>query len=115
MTVPLFMDAHVQSAITAGLRARGVVVLTAQEDNSDQLSDPALLDRTTALGYVLFTYDSDFLVEAARRQSAGEPFAGVAYARATQVPIGKCIDDLELIAKASAPPDMADHVEHLPF
>ncbi len=57
------MDAHVQSAISNGLRARGVTVLTAQEDGADHLSDPAILDRSTSLGYVLFTRDRDFLIE----------------------------------------------------
>jgi Domain of unknown function (DUF5615) len=62
MTVALYMDVHVHAAITAGLRQRGVTVLTAQEDGADQFPDPDLLDRSTALGYALFTYDTDFLV-----------------------------------------------------
>jgi hypothetical protein len=61
------MDVHVPSAITQGLRARGVSVVTAQEDRSDRLPDPALLDRATALGHTLFTQDQDLLAEAARR------------------------------------------------
>jgi Domain of unknown function (DUF5615) len=61
------MDVHVPSAITQGLRARGVSVVTAQEDRSDRLPDPALLDRATALGHALFTQDQDLLAEAARR------------------------------------------------
>jgi hypothetical protein len=115
VTVALYMDVQVHSAITAGLRKRGVDVLTAQEDKADTLPDPALLDRATALGRVLFTNDADFLVEAARRQSAGEAFAGIAYARLLQVPIGKCIDDLEMIAKASDPADVANKVDYLPL
>jgi hypothetical protein len=115
MTIALYMDAHIRSAITAGLRNRGVTIVTAQEDGCDRLSDPDLLDRATALGYVLFTSDTDFLVEAARRQRAGENFAGVVYAHALYVPIGKCIDDLELIAKINDPPDMVDRVMHLPL
>ena len=39
------MDVHVPSAITIALRVRGVDVLTAQEDNSQELEDAALLDR----------------------------------------------------------------------
>jgi hypothetical protein len=109
------MDVHVHLAITVGLRQRGVMVLTAQEDGADQLADPDLLDRSTALGYALFTYDSDFLVEAAPRQHAGETFAGVVFTQANKLPIGKCIDDLELIARTSDPPDMVNRVEHLPL
>jgi predicted nuclease of predicted toxin-antitoxin system len=109
------MDVHVPGPVTRGLRQRGVTVLTAQEDGAGQLADPAMLDRARALGYVLFTQDADFLVEAARRQAAGEPFAGVVYARQQHVPIGRCITDLELLATAYDPPDMLDRVEYLPL
>jgi len=58
------MDHHVDMAITRGLRLRGVMVLTAEEDGTKQLADPLLLDRAMALGYVLFTQDVDLLAEA---------------------------------------------------
>jgi hypothetical protein len=52
------MDVHVPRAITEGLRLRAVDVLTAQEDGARQLGDAGLLDRSTLLGRVLFTYGS---------------------------------------------------------
>ena len=55
MSVRLYMDVHVRRAVTAGLRLRGVDVLTAQEDGNRELLDPELLDRATELGRVLFT------------------------------------------------------------
>ncbi len=79
MSVALYMDVQVHDAITAGLRPRGVDVLTAQEDGARRLPDPALLDRATALGRVLFSQDDDLLSEAARRQRSREFFAGVIY------------------------------------
>jgi predicted nuclease of predicted toxin-antitoxin system len=109
------MDVQVPIAITRGLRQRGVTVLTAQEDGTARLTDPDLLDRALALGYVLFTQDDDFLAEAARRQGAGEFFAGVVYARQLRVSIRRCIDDLEIIAKAHDPASMANRVEYLPL
>jgi hypothetical protein len=48
----LYMDVHVPFAITAGLRLRGVDVLTAQEDGAAELDDDLLLDRA-ALSDVL--------------------------------------------------------------
>ena len=57
------MDVHAPLAITEVLRRRGVEVLTAQEDETDQLEDPPLLDRARELGRVLFTQDEDFLHE----------------------------------------------------
>jgi len=109
------MDVHIPFAITAGLRLRGVDVLTAQEDNTTTLSDPKLLDRATALGRSLFTEDSDLLVEANRRQRSGKRFAGVIYIHQEQMIVGQCVDDLELMAKTYDPATMENVVEFLPL
>jgi len=109
------MDHNVRGPITRGLRARGVTVLTAEEDGTKTLHDPQLLDRATALGYVLFTQDEDLLAEGVRRQRSGESFGGIVYAHQLHVPIGRCIADLELIAKVLDPPDMLNRIEHLPL
>lgn len=109
------MDVHVRRAITQALRLRGVDVLTAQADGTARLPDPALLDRATQLGRVLFSQDEDMLAEATRRQRTGEPFAGVVYAHQLRVNIGRCIQDLELIAKATDPEDWRNWVEYLPL
>jgi hypothetical protein len=115
VSLALYMDHNVHSLITQGLRSRGVDVLAAFEDGAATLADPSLLDRASALGRVLFTGDKDFLREAARRQRAGEAFSGVVYAHPRNVPIGKCVDDLEFIAKASDPADLADQMVYLPL
>ncbi|GBE34957.1 hypothetical protein BMS3Bbin06_01491 [bacterium BMS3Bbin06] len=115
MAIKLYMDAHVPKAITNGLRLRGVDVLTAQEDNTDELSDPELLDRATALNQVLFTFDDDLLIEAAKRQRSSIPFSGVIFASPLKISIGACIKDLEIIAKAGEPEDLAKRVEFLPL
>ena len=54
MPLKFYMDQHVPRAITVGLRLRGLDVLTAHDDGASTLSDPALLDRATTLGRVLF-------------------------------------------------------------
>jgi predicted nuclease of predicted toxin-antitoxin system len=110
----LFMDVHVPSAITAGLRLRGIDVLTAQEDGAAELDDSQLLDRATALGRVVFTRDRDFLRHAGERQRRGRRFAGVVFAQQLKVSIGQCVNDLELIAKVYEPDDMVNRVEYLP-
>jgi predicted nuclease of predicted toxin-antitoxin system len=109
------MDVHIPAAITEGLRLRGVDVLTAQEDGGRRLSDDTLLDRSTALGRVLFTQDDDLLPEAAERQRHGAAFAGVVYAHQLKVTIGQCIRDLELLATVNEPEDCANRVEYLPL
>jgi predicted nuclease of predicted toxin-antitoxin system len=80
VSAALYMDVHVHRGITDGLRSRGVVVLTAQEDDTAEWEDPDLLDRASALNRVLFTNDQDFLRIVAARQQLGTPFAGVIYA-----------------------------------
>jgi hypothetical protein len=47
MALTFYMDHHVPKAITNGLRARNIEVITAHEDGADQFSDPQLLDRAT--------------------------------------------------------------------
>ena len=115
MTVGLYFDVHIPRAILIGLRARGVDVLTAQEDNQSRAKDPALLDRATGLGRVLVSSDADLLVEAHKRQAEGGTFAGLVHAHPMRVSIGTCVEDLELIAMAGEPDDMRDRVEFLPL
>jgi hypothetical protein len=109
------MDAHVRAAVTRGLRDRGIDVLTAQEDGTHELDDPDLLDRATELGRLLFTQDEDLLAEGTRRQEQGVGFAGVVYAHQLKVPIGQCIEHLEIIALIGEPEEFANRVEYLPL
>ena len=61
MSLPLTMDVHVPAAIMAGLRRRGVDVLTSQEDGFAQAPDEQLLERSTDVGRVLWSQDDDLL------------------------------------------------------
>jgi Domain of unknown function (DUF5615) len=108
------MDHHVPPAITAGLQARGVDVITAYEDSGHTLDDPMLLDRASELGRVLFTQDDDLLREATRRQRASIPFNDIIYG-SQRLSIGQCVDDLEIIAKAGVSEDLANRVGYLPL
>ncbi|VAW33061.1 hypothetical protein MNBD_CHLOROFLEXI01-494 [hydrothermal vent metagenome] len=115
MTIALYMDVHVHRAITTGLRLRDVDVLTAQEDGHQTAEDDLLLDRATELQRVLFSQDEDLLAEAKHRQVTGIPFAGVIYAHQLRITIGRCVNDLELIAKAVEPEELGNRVEYLPL
>ena len=105
MSLGIYMDVHVPAAITRGLRRRNVEVLTAQEDGTAKLDDPALINRALALGRILFSRDEDMLAEATRRLRAGEIFATIVYAHQLQVSIGQCIADLEMVAKTGGEAD----------
>ena len=115
MPVALYMDEHVPTAITRGLRRRGVDVLRVQDDAHGSTDDELILDRAATLGRVVFTRDKDFLAIAHRRQIAGIPFAGVVYAHQLDVPIGVCISDLEITAVASELSEWENRVEYLPL
>ncbi len=115
MSIRLYMDVHVRRVITVSLRLRDVDVLTAQEDGSVRLPDPALLERATSLGRVLVSFDRDLLREAALRQRESRSFSGVIYAHQLRVSVGQAIRDLELLAKFTDPEDHVNRVEHLPL
>jgi hypothetical protein len=115
MAISFYMDHHVPRAITVGLRLRGVNILTAYEDGTSELDDPALLDRASELGRVLFSRDDDLLIEATKRQRDGIPFGGVIYAHQLRVSIGTCIEDIEIIAKAGETKDLINGVKFLPL
>src|SRR3972149_5006234 len=103
MSLALYMDEHVKRAVTLALRARGIDVLTAQEDDRRGRPDPELLDRALELNRVMFSQDEDLLAEATDRQRAGVAFTGVIYAHQLNIGIGQCVRDLELLAKAVTP------------
>lgn len=109
------MDVHVPAAITRALRRRGLDVITAQDDGTTRLPDPALLDRAAELGRVVFTRDSDFLGECVRRQRARILFATIVYAHQQHVSIGQCVDDLSIVAVASTSDEATGQIVYLPL
>ena len=116
MPIGLYADAHVPRAIATELRRLGVDLITAQEDGTDALSDPQLLDRATALGRVIVTFDSDFLMEAALRQREETlRFGGVIFVRARDITYGRCVIELHLLAQLAEPAECADRVIFVPL
>lgn len=115
MGVGLYLDVHVPRAIAEQLRHRGVDVLAAIEDGSDQLSDEELLDPAATLDRVLFTQDIRFKALAEDRQRQGHPFSGLLFGHQRGATIGKYVGDLELVAGATDLADWVGVIEHLPF
>jgi hypothetical protein len=109
------MDVHVPLAVTEQLRMHAVDVLTAQADGATRLEDPALLDRATELGRILFSRDKDLLKIAAERQRNNHSFSGLIFAHQLRVSIGRCVEDLELISKATNPAEWVAKVIFLPL
>ncbi|WP_199247633.1 DUF5615 family PIN-like protein [[Phormidium] sp. ETS-05] len=115
MAIYLYMDVHVPQSITDQLRRRGVDVLTAFEDDSQQIPDDQLLERVTQLNRVLFTQDIRFRVLAEKWQKEGKQFSGLIFGHQLGGTIGQFVKDLELIAKASEPDEWMNAVEYIPF
>jgi hypothetical protein len=109
-----YMDQHVESAVTEGLRNRGIRVLTAQEDDTSQASDDELLSRATSLGRILFTQDKDFLRIGPEWQADGRGFAGIVYSPQQQRTVRQVIDYLELVANAMSSDEMRNQVDYVP-
>jgi predicted nuclease of predicted toxin-antitoxin system len=97
-----YMDEHVPSPITQGLRLRGVDVLTVQEDGRTGLPDALVLERATELGRLLFTIDADYYAIVVACQRAGTTMAAVIKGKPS-LSYRQCIDDLELIANCIEP------------
>jgi hypothetical protein len=111
----LYMDVHIKAAITAGLRRRGIDVVTAQEDEGTRLGDTALLERATVLQRVLFNQDDDLLAIARECQTTGVFFAGLIYGHQLAATVGKYVLDLEVVCQVLDPEDMANRIEYLPL
>lgn len=115
MAIAFYMDVHIPKAITVGLRIREVDVLTTQEDGRREADDATLLDRAFELGRVMFSFDADMLREATKHHQEGRYFCGVIFAHPTQISVGECIRDLEMIAKIGELNDVINKVSYLPF
>jgi hypothetical protein len=94
MTIALYMDVHVPQAITEQLRRRGIDVLTAFDDGTQQLPDDRLLVRVTELKRVLFTQDIRFRVLAETWQTEGKNFSGLIFGHQLGGTIGQFVKDL---------------------
>lgn len=109
------MDVHIPQSITNQLRRRDIDVLTAFDDETQELPDSQLLVRATQLNRVLFTQDIRFRVLAETWQIEGKPFAGLIFGHQLGGTIGQFVKDLELIARASEPDEWINTVEYIPF
>jgi Domain of unknown function (DUF5615) len=115
MPAKLYFDVHIPSAVTEGLRRRGVDVLTSQEDGTREQPDEILLQRAVDLERILFSQDTDLLALANQWQAVGRSFPGVVYSAQLGISLGRLVEDLELLAYCAAPEELSSRVIHLPL
>jgi hypothetical protein len=109
------MDVHVRRAVTTALRLRSIDVMTAQEDGAAEFDDARLLQRATDLERVLVSQDEDLLREGARLVNRRQSFSGIIYSHQLRITIGRMVEDLELIARATTPDEWRGRIEFLPL
>ncbi len=104
--IHFYTNEHISPAVAAGLRRRGVEVLTTQEAGMLGQPDTAQLAFAASQGRALVTQDDDYL----RLHAQGTPHGGIVYApRQTQV--GELVRSLMLIYQVLEAEDMQNHVE----
>jgi hypothetical protein len=115
MPVGLYADVHVPGPVIHQLRDRGVDILVATEEGTNELPDEELLTVSTSLRRVLVTQDIRFRVTAEKWRRTSRPFAGLVFAHQRYVSFGQLIRDLELIAKATDAEYWLNRIEQLPL
>ena len=103
------LDEHIDPAIAAGLRQRGIDVTTTLEAGLAGASDTRQLAFASAANRVLVTCDSDLLVLA----DAGAAHAGIAFWPSRERRLGQVVLDLALLARVASAADMEGRVEFL--
>lgn len=106
--VKYYLDEHVHPAIAAGLRRRGVNVLTTQEAGMLGASDEEHLILAANQERVIFTQDEDFL----RLHARGEEHEGIVYAR-QRTAIGYIVRSLMLIFEVISADEMKNRIEFI--
>ena len=106
--VRYFTDEHVAKAVIAGLRRRGVDVVSVSESGMLSASDEELLAFAVSQGRVIFSQDDDFL----RLAAQGYEHAGIVYAH-QRTPIGEIVSGLMLIHSVLSAEEMVGNIEFL--
>lgn len=113
MPLRLYVDECVDSRIVAGLRRRGLDVVTASEERLLSASDPEQMERATTLERPLVTADQDFLVITANRQARGIPFPGLFFIL-QRTPVGDAVRAIASVAEKLDQEEMVNWVQWIP-
>lgn len=103
------LDEHIDHAIAAGLRLRGIDVTTTTEANLVSAADPEHLAFAISENRVVVTNDTDFL----RYHNQGIAHLGIVFVSRDQMRIGEVVHGLLLINACLSESEMRGHVEFL--
>jgi predicted nuclease of predicted toxin-antitoxin system len=103
-----YTDEHIATAVVAGLRRRGIDVLTTVEAEMLGATDEAQLGLATEQRRVLFTQDDDFVA----LHATGIEHSGIVYVH-QGASIGYMVRGLYFIYQVLSTDEMVNHVEFL--
>jgi predicted nuclease of predicted toxin-antitoxin system len=101
-----YFDESVELAVSVQLAAGGLDVVSAYSIGKLGDADPTHLERATALGRVLCTYDNDFL----RLARAGAQHAGIIFAQQEKASIGGWVRELHALHARLSAEDAAGQI-----
>ncbi|WP_026103563.1 DUF5615 family PIN-like protein [Pseudanabaena sp. PCC 6802] len=113
----LLTDENFNGAILRGLMRRlpDLDIVRVQDVGLINASDPDILEWAASEGRILLTHDvATITMYAYERIDRGLPMPGVVEAIAT-APIGKIVDDLELLVLCGKPEDYENQILFVPF
>lgn len=113
MGLRLYADACVDARIVAGLRRRGVDVVTVVDAGLLGCPDETQLAKARDLNRVILSGDQDFLLLAHRCATEGTAFPGLVFIQPKR-PLGEVIRAVALIASLYSPEDLAGWIEWVP-
>jgi predicted nuclease of predicted toxin-antitoxin system len=107
-SIRYFCDEQISSAVTVGLKKRGIDVLTVTEAKLRGTRDEELLTFAADKKRIIVTQDKDFLRIAALKSD----HSGIVYAPQSRV-IGEMVRMLDLLAQVSDLEEMQGPVEYI--
>ncbi len=107
--IRLYFDENVEIVVAEQMQARGIACVTIRDLNLLGDTDENHLQRATANGYVLCTYDADY----PRLHAAGFSHAGIVFAIEQVTSIGDWVRGLDLICGVMTADEMKNHIEYL--
>lgn len=110
MTLRLYADECVDARIVAGLRRRGVDIMTAADEGLLGANDETHLDRASAVGRVVVSNDQDFLRLAHQLAEGGAGHPGLLFIL-PRTPIGDAVRSIALVSQAKTPEDLQNWIE----
>jgi hypothetical protein len=115
MAIRLYCDEDsMRNSLVNALRARGMDVTTARENNMVGRPDAEHLDYATRQGRVLFSFNrGDYLRLHAEYLAQGKPHAGIILANQQQYAIGEIMRRLLHFSAVMSPQAMENRIEFL--